>query len=414
MKQRTSNLGLTIAALALGFIGLIMPGASLLLVTTMPASAALDDNSAEVTRQLILDTHTDLPLRFEASWEELDQPMQLVPRHARGLPSRRGSKNPITIAAPIQVVPVTLTLSVPGPTISGSVIVTATISEQITAIKAVLFLDETPRSWSTGNLFTWDWMTTLVANGEHNLMVEAYNAAGELVASGGITVTVDNAVTPKRWMLAGLSDWQVHDVETSPNEPGVAYAAVGVRVYKTMDWGAFWGSIGHGLPIYATFHCLSVDPADPQNVFLGTSSGVYASQDGGETWQPCGLGQAIKDIAVGGTGGKWGYVISWGDAVYRSSDGGNTWITVLEDVGALHTLSVDPGDGRIAYVGCGDPWTEAVLRQRPLNNRPQRDNICGHERGTGCVQIARWGNLDSLRCRSHWALFSFCAKAGRE
>ena len=259
--------------------------------------------------------------------------------------------------------PITITLSVPGPTISGSVIITATVSEQSTATKAVLLLDGTPRGVSTGNPFTWDWVTTLVANGEHSLMVEAYDAEGALIASGEIIVIVDNDVTPKRWMPAGLSEWQVHDVETPLDEPGVAYAVVDARVYKTMDWGVSWGSVGHGLPTDATFHCLSVDPSDLQNVFLGTSSGVYASQDGGETWQPCGLAQAIRDIAVGGTDGQWVYVISWGDTAYRSSDRGNTWVTMLEGVGILHTLSVDPVDGRIAYVGCGDPGAEAVLRK---------------------------------------------------
>jgi len=278
-----------------------------------------------------------------------------------GLSSRQGSIN--HTAEPTQVAPMTVTLSMPGPIISGSVVVTATVLDQIAAAKAVLLLDETPRGVSTVNPFTWDWTTTLVANGQHNLTVKAYNVTGTLVATGEISTTVNNRVTPARWMQAGLSSWQVRDIKASLHDDGVAYAVVDTAVYKTIDWGAFWGSVGQSLPAGAALRCLAVDPSDAQDIFLGTSSGVYASQDAGETWQLRSLAQNIKDIAIGGPDGEWIYVISESNVVYRSNNKGNTWITVLEDVGLLNTISVDPVDGQIAYVGCGDPWTKAVIRK---------------------------------------------------
>lgn len=286
---------------------------------------------------------------------------------ASGPSPHRGSTSPIAVAEPTQVAPMTITLSVPGPIISGSVIITATVSDQIAAAKAVLLLDETPRGVSTVSPFTWDWVTTFVANGQHNLAVKAYNATGTWVAAGEISITVNNAVTPTQWMQAGLSRWQVWDVKTSLHSPGVAYAVVNTAVYKTIDWGAFWGSVGQNLPAGASFRCLAVDPSNAQDIFLGTSSGVYASQDGGETWQLRGLAQNIKDIAVGGTDGEWVYAISEMNVVYRSSDHGNTWIAAIENVGLLSTLSVDPLDGQVAFVGGGDPWTVNATVRKTLD-----------------------------------------------
>jgi hypothetical protein len=212
-----------------------------------------------------------------------------------GLSSRRGSINPIAVAEPTQVAPMTVTLSMPGPIISGSVIVTATVLDQIAATKAVLLLDEAPRGVSTVSPFTWDWATTLVANGQHNLTVKAYNVTGTLVATGEISITVNNTVTPAQWMQAGLSRWQVRDIKASLHDRGVAYAVVDTAVYKTIDWGAFWGSVGQSLPAGAALRCLAVDPSNAQDIFLGTSSGVYASQDAGETWQLRGL---VQNCAV--------------------------------------------------------------------------------------------------------------------
>jgi photosystem II stability/assembly factor-like uncharacterized protein len=307
----------------LGSLGLALAALILLLVITMPASADPDISFSDITR-------------------------------------RRGFA---AVAGPVQVAPMTVTLSVTGSTVSGTVVVTAAVPGHITATRAVLQLDGTPRGLSTAAPFTWDWVTTLVANGEHSLAVEAYNALSETIASGGVTLTVDNRVTPKGWMQAGLSEQLVHDVEASPGVPGVVYAVVDNAVYKTTDWGGFWGALGQGLPTQSTFHCLSVDPSGPRSVFLGTASGVYVSGDGGETWQPSSFTQYTRGVAVGGADGQSVYAISGGNAVYRSSNAGSTWIPVLGDAGLLHTLSVDPIDGLIAYVGSGDPWTEAILHR---------------------------------------------------
>jgi len=262
----------------------------------------------------------------------------------------------------LSATPVTLTLSLPASTISGSVILTATVSRQVAATRAVLSLDGTPRAVSTGDLFTWDWVTTLTANGEHSLMVEVYSTPGKLVASGETTATVDNAVAPKRWMPAGLSERQVRDVETSPGESGVAYAAVGTAVYRTIDWRGFWGALAQGLPPHISAHSLAVAPGHPERLFLGTDSGVYASEDGGETWEPRGLtDKSVWDLGVGGAAGSWVYAVTSAREVYRSESSGDTWSLVLADAGLLYSISVDAVDDQVAYVGCGDPWSDAVV-----------------------------------------------------
>lgn len=63
-----------------------------------------------------------------------------------------------------------------------------------------------------------------------------------------------------------------------------------LRVYRTRDHGAQWETLGRGLPddCYATIlrGAMAVDHLDPCGVYFGTTAGtVYASADGGDSWQ---------------------------------------------------------------------------------------------------------------------------------
>src|SRR5436309_967091 len=91
---------------------------------------------------------------------------------------------------------------------------------------------------------------------------------------------------------------------------------------------AQWTSVG---PDGGDARSLAVDPADPDHIFLGTSTGeLFASHDGGASWSRLAhLGPGddyVLDhilIAPGGTMfvGAWSVEDNAGD-IFRSDDGG--------------------------------------------------------------------------------------------
>jgi len=64
-----------------------------------------------------------------------------------------------------------------------------------------------------------------------------------------------------------------------------------LRVYRSLTCGDSWEPLGRGLPeehAYALVlrGAMAVDGLDPAGVYFGTTAGgLYASRDGGQTWQ---------------------------------------------------------------------------------------------------------------------------------
>lgn len=82
-----------------------------------------------------------------------------------------------------------------GATVSGTVSVTASASDD-TGVTAVEFwLDGALQSTDTTSPYSWSWDTTASANGAHSLVSKAYDAANNAGASAAVSVTVDNDTT---------------------------------------------------------------------------------------------------------------------------------------------------------------------------------------------------------------------------
>ncbi|HEU5180455.1 MAG TPA: hypothetical protein VFW45_06670 [Candidatus Polarisedimenticolia bacterium] len=130
--------------------------------------------------------------------------------------------------------------------------------------------------------------------------------------NGRVWVTRDDSKSWKNVTPPGLQDWtRVSQIDASPSDPATAYvAADGHRrddfrpiAYRTHDYGAHWEEIGHGLPASAWLGVLRQDPRRSGLLFAGTSRGVWASFDDGESWQTLQLNlptTGINDLRVVG------------------------------------------------------------------------------------------------------------------
>ncbi len=128
-------------------------------------------------------------------------------------------------------------------------------------------------------------------------------------ATGLIQVTRDGTswtdVTPPG--LAPRSS--VNVIESSPFDPKVAYAVVITRrdfhpyIFRTRDSGQSWQKIVAGLPDNAIARVVREDPVRKGLLFAGTETGVYLSNDSGDTWQPFQLNlpaASVRDLAIHG------------------------------------------------------------------------------------------------------------------
>lgn len=93
----------------------------------------------------------------------------------------------------------------------------------------------------------------------------------------------------------GFISW----VAVDPNDPDTAYATSSTfgiaQIYKTTNGGTSWSAIDSisaanvpDIPV----HCIAIRPSNPQQLYAGTELGVFASDNGGASWQPANAGLA--------------------------------------------------------------------------------------------------------------------------
>ena len=165
---------------------------------------------------------------------------------------------------------------------------------------------------------------------------------------------------------------RIADIAIDPTNQNTWYVAVGSGgVWKTVNAGTTWSPITDNESFYST-GCLTLDPTNPNTIWLGTGEnvggrhigighGIYVSYNGGKDWENKGLKQSEhiskiivnpKDpnvIWVAAQGPLWS---SGGErGVYKSVNGGNSWTLVLSDnawTGATDIV-IDPRNENILY-----------------------------------------------------------------
>jgi len=100
----------------------------------------------------------------------------------------------VVTSGPPDTTPPTTSITAPAnnATVSGTVNVTASASDNVGVVKVEFYIDNVLKSTSTTAPYSFSWNTTTVANGSHTINSKAYDAAGNVGTSATVTVTVSN------------------------------------------------------------------------------------------------------------------------------------------------------------------------------------------------------------------------------
>ena len=95
------------------------------------------------------------------------------------------------------------------------------------------------------------------------------------------------------WVEVG-DFYLVDAVAVHPENPLVIYSAR-YRISKSVDGGASWEELDWDVP--AQIKSIVIDQGQPSTLFIGTTDGVYMSEDDGSTWSS--LNEGLTDRRVG-------------------------------------------------------------------------------------------------------------------
>ncbi len=178
--------------------------------------------------------------------------------------------------------------------------------------------------------------------------------------------TATSAPPPPTGRWAAIADLPrgISSVVWDPNNPQVVYAGTGNfsgsgnGLFKSTDGGQTWQDVSSGLPLKA-INALTIG-GNPATLYALVYQELYASADGAQTWERRGQLDGFT-----GTG-PYQLVIA-GDALFavggyngliRSDDGGQSWIPCGEGLpqgsfGSItaQVLAVDPADANVVYAG---------------------------------------------------------------
>ncbi len=173
------------------------------------------------------------------------------------------------------------------------------------------------------------------------------------------TGAIDLALDPAnpRTILAAL--WQTRRPPWNTYPPS---NGPGSGLYRSDDGGDTWKAIAGGFPSEKLGRVgLAIAPSDARRVYAlvdAKQGGLYASEDGGATWK-----RASADRRIWERGWYFGgvsvdpkdpnTVYACNTSMYRSTDGGRTFLPVKGAPGGddYHELRIDPSDPRRMIVG---------------------------------------------------------------
>ncbi len=129
-----------------------------------------------------------------------------------------------------------------GATVSGTITVTASASDNVGVTQVEFYLDGVLKSTDTSAPYEWAWNTTTSTNGSHSLTSKAYDAANNSATSAAVSVTVSNVagIAIGGWTLTQANASVTYTFPAGTVVPAQGYVIVARNATKA-QFETFWG-----------------------------------------------------------------------------------------------------------------------------------------------------------------------------
>ena len=170
--------------------------------------------------------------------------------------------------------------------------------------------------------------------------------------SQGVFLSVDGGDTWQR--ISREHDAEMQDITAlafDPTDSKIIYAGTPHLPWKTVDGGATWRSIHDGLIDDSDIFSIHVNPHRPELVFASACSGIYRSDNAGDSWRKLiGIPGTHRRTHILAEDPRASEIIYAGTTLglFKSSDDGRTWQhSTFEQINGM---VFDPNDPRTIYL----------------------------------------------------------------
>jgi photosystem II stability/assembly factor-like uncharacterized protein len=218
-------------------------------------------------------------------------------------------------------------------------------------------------NWNRNN----GWVLDVAVDPSNSRVVYSASEAVRKSTDGGHSWKTVLLPFPKRWR-------SVTRLAIAQTRPESIYAIAHVvsdgrtAIYKSTNAGRTWQVTGGSTLKLPPSCCgdsedaLAADPANPQRLYAAVGNTVFATTDGGASWQPAADGLPADDItSLAVDGRRSGTVYASAQfklnranpnavngAIYKTTDGGQKWAKVFSGFG-VEKVAVDPARPSTIY-----------------------------------------------------------------
>lgn len=199
---------------------------------------------------------------------------------------------------------VALTTPANGATVSGSVLVAATASDETGVARVEFRVDGALQATLSSVPYEWTWNSSDVANGAHSVSATAFDAAGNS-SSSSVSVTVSNAtgggtsVDVSGWVLTQANASYLFTLPTGSTIPAGGYLIVARNAGKAA-FETFWGrSLAADVVFVNAANTMPVINGD-ETYQLSNTGGTF---DGPTIAMGAGAGQTVQRVNLCGDAG---------------------------------------------------------------------------------------------------------------